>query len=348
MLVTEAQAITSEAIRDHFDALSVELLGIAAAGLPRERIEELIERGRLSIDALTGLDAGELSEPLNPVLFIRLLGTPYAEADPQTRAQMRTWALDKWARELQNPLSARIDQDTGAIDISPPPFTFDRPEPPEDTSYTPTPRPFPSWLNQAERAGILSAYEHTGRFIRGLGNTLIDEARGIIAEEWASERLLSTPDPARRNAALEILREEIATATLTRDTAQTAARRIRQRTGDLARNFERIAETELQAAHNDGIMYQAAYIDGNEARVARIPESGACRHCLRLFLNSEGRPVIFSVSELAANGTNVGRKAADYLPTAYPLHPNCRCDTIPIRAGQAATREGRLIKESDI
>lgn len=347
MLVLEAQARTREAITAQFDALSVELLGARAAGLSRQRIEELIESGHLNAQALEGLDVASLSEPANPILFIRLISGPYSEADPITRARMRDYTLDQWARELSGPISQRIDEDTGEpIDYTaPPPFSLERPPPPEGTNYTATPRPFPSWLNQAERAGLVSAYEHAGRYVRGLGAKLADEATGIIFEEWAGERLIDTPDPARRAAALEAIRDEIGTATLTRDTAQTAARRIRQRTGDLARNFERIAETELQAAHNDGALYQAAYIDGDAARVARIPESAACAHCLRLFLKADGTPRIFGVQELAAYGSNVGRRARDYQPTAYPVHPQCRCDTIPIRAGQRATRTGRIIRE---
>jgi hypothetical protein len=48
------------------------------------------------------------------------------------------------------------------------------------------------------------------------------------------------------------------------------------------------------------------------------------------------------VSELIENGTNVGRARADWQPTAYPVHPNCRCDTIPVGPTQTVSRSGRL------
>jgi hypothetical protein len=99
VLVLEAQARTREAITAQFDALSVELLGARAAGLSRQRIEELIASGHLNAQALEGLDMASLSEPANPILFIRLISGPYSEADPLTRARMRDYTLDQWARD---------------------------------------------------------------------------------------------------------------------------------------------------------------------------------------------------------------------------------------------------------
>lgn len=346
MLVLDAQRRTAASIQAHFDALAVELLGVRGAGLTRARLEELITSGRLDPSALEGFDVagGAYSDPLNPWLFIRLIGTPYAEADPATRARMRAHTLAQWITELSEPLSVRLEQ--GAPNEEPRATLYhpERPAPPP-TSYTPHPAPLPAWLSQAERAGLVSAYEHAGRYIRGLGALMADEAGGILAEEWAGERLIDTPNAQRRARALEIISQEIGTATLTKDTAQTAARRIRQRTQDLARNFERIAETELQAAHNEGQIYQALYLEGEAARVARIPESGACKHCLRLFTTRSGALRVFEVEELLSYGTNVGRRAADYQPSAYPIHPSCRCDTIPVRAGQSIDRQGRLRRE---
>jgi hypothetical protein len=346
VLLTDAERRTRESIEARFDALSVELLGARGAGLSRERLRELIEGGQLDARALEGLDSagGALDEPLNPWLFIRLIGTPYFSADPATRARMRDYTLERWVEELAQPLSLRMTQPPPSTPPAAPMFYLTRPEPPPG-GYTPTPEPLPLWVTDAERAGLVSAYESAGRYIRGLGAQLADEAGGILYEEWAGERLIDTPNAERRARALEIVRDEIGTATLTKDTAETAARRIRQRTGDLARNFERIATTELQATHNEGQVYQALYLDGDAARVARIPESGACKYCRALFLTREGLPRVFDVEELAANGTNVGRAPRDYLATAYPVHPQCRCDIIPVRAGQRVDERGRLIKE---
>lgn len=337
MLVVDAERRTRQSIADHYDALSVELLGARASGLSRERIEALVRSGRLSVDQLRGLDAGSLSEPTNPILFIRLIGTPYARANPEERARMRTWSLERWRRQLIG-----ADRRPARL-IPPPPAPIQREPSPYSAPQPPGPRAIPEHFTAAERAGVVSAFEVAGSYIRGLGARFADEASAELFEQWDGERILETPDPERRAEMLKVIREEVGAATLTKEQARTVARRIRQRSGDLARNFERIAETELQATHNEGQIAQAVELDGEGARVARIPESGACGYCTRAFIDPETqRPYIFEVAQLVENGTNIGRSRADWQPTAYPMHPSCRCDTIPVGPSQIVSRSGRL------
>lgn len=337
MLVLDAERRTRQSIIDHYDALSVELLGARASGLSRERIEALVRSGRLDADQLRGYDAGALDEPLNPILFIRLIGTPYARANPEERARMRTWSLEQWRQRLTG-----VNQRAPRL-IPPSMMRTQRPPSEHAPPLPPSPRAIPEHFTAAERAGVVSAFEVAGSYIRGLGARFADEASAQIFEDWNGERLLDTPDPARRARMLKIIREEVGAATLTKDQAREVARRIRQRSGDLARNFERIAETELQATHNEGQIAQAVELDGEDARVARIPESGACGYCTRAFIDPETqRPYIFKVAQLIENGTNIGRRRADWRPSLYPMHPNCRCDTIPVSPSQTVSRSGRL------
>jgi hypothetical protein len=53
---------------------------------------------------------------------------------------------------------------------------------------------------------------------------------------------------------------------------------------------------------------------------------------------------VFTVSELEGNGVNVGRSREDWLPTIFPVHPNCRCDTISVPPDFEVTEDGRLRK----
>ncbi len=91
-----------------------------------------------------------------------------------------------------------------------------------------------------------------------------------------------------------------------------------------------IISTEIQALFNESGIMAAVASNGREARVIRLPESGACKHCKRLFLDGEGQPKVFSVSEILSYGTNAGRKPVDWLPTLWPVHPNCRCSVEPV------------------
>lgn len=63
-------------------------------------------------------------------------------------------------------------------------------------------------------------------------------------------------------------------------------------------------------------------------RGGKLVWSGNCKHCVRLYLTSGigSEPKIFKLSELIANGSNIGKKVADWKPTLDPIHPYCRCN----------------------
>lgn len=339
MLLVRAEEIGRETILAHYDSLLVRLFGARASGLAPNRIKELVKDGYLEIEALKGLDIvpGVLDEPLNPILFVRRLGSHYAEADLETRESMRNWDLKRWSRRMKQPLSV-----VGSKEVKTSFPTLARPKP-LDLSLTPKKEDLPSSFGDAEKAGLVSAFKCAGGYIRGLGASYADEFSALLYEDWNGERILSTPDPQRRAEKLRIIREEVGTAVLTKDTAREVAGRIRQRVGDLARDFERIAETEVQAVHNEGQIYASVELDGENAMIARIPESGACQTCLDLFIDPlTNAPRVFYVSDIANNGTNVGLARRDWKATAYPIHPYCRCDTIPLRPNQTVTRTGRI------
>ena len=341
MLVLDAEVRGRELITAHYDAHIIELFGVRASGLSRKRVEELVMEGVLDSEALKGLDLADpekLDEPLNPLLFTRRMNTLYFRS-PEEREKMRRWDLSKWRKELMSEAGQRITPKTSAVIY---------PEIPRATpnELTPTPqnKAIPEYFGAPERAGLVSAFQCAGGHIRGLGASLADDYSYDLFEAWRGEEIVRSPHPERRARALQVIREEVGVSVLTKPTAQEVARRIRQRIGDLARNFERIAETEIQAVHNDGMIYQAVELDGDAAKVARVPESSACKACKKLFIDPlTGAPRVFSVIELVNNGVNVGRSRRNWLPTAYPVHPQCRCDTIPLSGNQRITSAGRII-----
>ena len=56
------------------------------------------------------------------------------------------------------------------------------------------------------------------------------------------------------------------------------------------------------------------------------------------------KPIIFKLSELKANGTNVGRKVADYLPVVGSLHPRCRCTLNKFQDGYVWNESKRVFE----
>lgn len=335
MLFSDLSPKASSLIDDHFAALSVELLGLDAAGVSREYAEQLIERGVLRADALGGLEVGRVEgEPINPLLMVRMIGPSYAQADNLEREEMRKRTVEEWAARLRAPIQERR------------PY-LPRPDRPNEEDQGAVAPIGPQWLGDGDRAAVVGAYQSAGSLIRGLGSMTRGDLDRVLWEEWSGEELEHTPDPELREERLRVIREEIAAATIDRAPRAEVARRMRDRLGDLARNWDRIAETELQAAHMDAQLYESMVLEGEGARVAKIPDSGACGACREAYLTDEGEPKVFTVSELLSNGTNAGKKRANWLPVAGPLHPRCRCDMITVPENMRVDRSGRLRRGRD-
>lgn len=67
--------------------------------------------------------------------------------------------------------------------------------------------------------------------------------------------------------------------------------------------------------------------DEADPLVYKVPilDEKLCSACRKAYLNSDGTPKLFKLSELAANGTNIGRKYKSWLPVVSQMHLHCRC-----------------------
>jgi hypothetical protein len=106
------------------------------------------------------------------------------------------------------------------------------------------------------------------------------------------------------------------------------------KTNDWQRDWGRIVETEMHTAQEEG---RADDIQRNSTRedplVFKHVLPTACRHCIKAYLTNGigSKPKIFKLSELRANGDNIGKKQQDWKPTLGSLHPFDRCtlDEVP-------------------
>lgn len=324
----------------HHDAFLVEFLGAERSGLSAERIGELLDEGLVDEASMQGLTVGATG--LDPYEFSALAGTLMDDADPETRKQMREWDIERWApmvqvrREDLRSLTreeAEARAQNGALAPAPPIEYTERP------SVTP-----PAWMSVAEQAGYERAILRGGEFIRGLGNELNADLLQVVAEEWAGEQIVREVDPAKRQDMLAIVREELADSLATKRDARALAGALADRSQHYAHNWKRIAVTELQGAHNEGRVSYALNAYGEDAQVARIPESDACEYC-RMHFAPSGVPKVFKVADIIGNGTNVGRKRSQWQPTVWAMHPNCRCDTIAVPQGFIVAEDGTLSRE---
>lgn len=139
--------------------------------------------------------------------------------------------------------------------------------------------------------------------------------------------IISSTEKNNRKAYENIIRDEIYSGMLDGDTSNEIAREIAHLTGDWSRNFGRIVEFTSHQAFDEGRAALYERQGGEDVKVYKSVYDGACQHCIKAYLTRGigSEPIIFELSQLRANGTNVGKKVADWLPVIGSMHPHCRC-----------------------
>lgn len=230
--------------------------------------------------------------------------------------------------EAPAPEAPVIAKPTVAVEVAVPEGDESTPPPTgasESTAIIPAP---PPGLPEATREAWIQARLRAGEYIRGLGNRISAFTPAVTREQWDGETPEAVPDPEARREKLDVVRRRVADAVAHGQGPAQLTSELGNAIREWSRDWKRIARTELQGVRNEGAVVYAFRTWGEDARVCRVPQRGACEHCLRLFLEPNGWPRVFTVRELVANGVNVGRKTSDWLATAYPVHPNCRCDVV--------------------
>jgi hypothetical protein len=338
-----AQAV-SALINEYHEAFLVALLGHDASTVSPERIKELLASGALDPAAVGRIHIPVGYDLLNPFEYMRLVSRAYAGLSEDEAAAARTWGLAEWEPHVERALAKARAEETPALpEDTRTHVEAARPElEPADGAVEPA---TPDWLSPQEQASHRAALLRAGAYARGLGNTYAEDLSVKTTESWTGETIATEGDAAQRAMMQQTIREHVAEAVATHRDAEKLARDLAEATGYYSHNWRRIAQTELQGAHNLGMAETAIDRYGEDGRVVRITESGACEHCLRLFRDADGLPRVFGVRELLENGTNAGRKAADWQATAWPVHPNCRCDTRIVPPGRTVTADGRMRRE---
>lgn len=187
-------------------------------------------------------------------------------------------------------------------------------------------------LNDIEQQAIRFAELHGAQSVLGLGNKAGATVGSALIEADAKQRAE--------------LKEMIRTRTQENIAKRESLKKLKSEMGwasrDWTRDLHRIANTEKQNAMQRGVADHYSKRYGADVLVAKRPMPDACKHCKRLHLGPDGHPRIFKLSELEANGTNVGRKAADWLPVVGTVHPHCQCQMIRVPAGWGFNEEGQL------
>lgn len=166
-------------------------------------------------------------------------------------------------------------------------------------------------LSAYEREAVKWAGIQAAEWIVGLGNRIgANLTRTLINEDLALEA--RTKDMVRDKTALNLAR---------RETVGKLKSDMGWATKDWARDWDRISVTEKQ----NSLLYgqkNALREQYGDPLVFRRPMPDACADCKKLLAPS-GLPRVFRLSALEGNGTNFGRKRADWQPVVGAIHPHC-------------------------
>lgn len=188
-------------------------------------------------------------------------------------------------------------------------------------------------LNSRELATINSVKQQSLADIRGSLGRIFRDVNGVVRGEHAT---------ARANQE-EFIREQVVEGLSRRLSHREIARELNRLTGDWRRDFRKSVAYISHTALNEG---RAALIErryegqNQEAQLYFQVQPDACPRCVELYLTAGpgSAPRLFTLKQLQANGTNIGRKQADWRATLGALHIHCRCLVTEYIPGQVWQR----------
>lgn len=172
-------------------------------------------------------------------------------------------------------------------------------------------------LTEEEELALQNVKQRAYTDITNLSNRMAGAFRNVVLKNNQEQLLL----------AQKIVRDKAVTAIELRQ----GATKLAQELADAAQSWDtdwlRVAYYILHEAYNTGRSQSILKNNGADAEVYFDVFPKACKKCKELYLedpdDENSSPKIFKLKDLIANGNNIGRKQADWLPTIGPIHPYC-------------------------
>lgn len=184
-------------------------------------------------------------------------------------------------------------------------------------------RPPIAVLSDQDLASVAYARDRAAVYMRRPVTTQQQAAQQSLLD--AQIRISPWPDTGA------VIRETIVQAVADRVAAPELARRLRDAVQDptITNDFDRVAVTELAAAHNHGayVALRAGLESGEDPLVYKIASPAACAACRRIW-GDPSNPLHYrlsAVEKFSAAGGNFRRPSAEWGPTIGPTHPRCVC-----------------------
>lgn len=210
-------------------------------------------------------------------------------------------------------------------------------------------------LSRTEREAVHWAEEHAAEYVRGLSRRI---ATDVTSQVVAATTKHGRDEPAKPEptiivpGASSLTAEDIKEVVVSNIEKREAWRKIvtdlGDASGDWSRDLGRIAATEKTRAMQEGFARGLTKTkDPKKTMVAKLPSPDACKHCVALHLTGGpgSPPLVFPLSELVANGNNVGKRTAEWLPVVGPTHPYCQCELVEVPDGWVFDEDSQLVPE---
>lgn len=174
-------------------------------------------------------------------------------------------------------------------------------------------------LTQAQRFGLNIIKNRAYTDITNLGNRMRTSVRNNVIRNNQEQSVLVQ----------KVIKEKTIKSLELRTGARGLASDLAETTEDWSVDWLRIAYYLTHEAYNGGRAQSILENNGADAEVYFDVYKDACKKCCELYLtdpnDDSSEPKMFKLSEIIANGNNIGRKVADWKATVSPLHPYCRC-----------------------
>lgn len=313
----------AQAIRDGHLAFLAEMFGPTA--IDHDDYERLRVAGKIRDDKLLPQDVAYAAHSLGSIA-----GEEQVSALEQMRAEAEREHISR-VHALPPGAAART-------------FGVEKPSALAPDDFWRRVRDDPQVVTEAEREAVSILRDRIGQHVRGLGNKL-DAAVGRV--------LVDADDKLRRRRLTKVQRE-VAAGVESRSEVAEVARKIREATMDLRRDWLRVAHTEMHNAVEEAKAIVLAHrSEDRDPRAFKRPHGDACPFCKLLYLKPDGvTPRVFKLSELLANGTNVGKRAGrpvlsgrsrtEWKAVVGAVHPFCRCQLQVLPAGMGFDVRGKL------
>lgn len=212
-------------------------------------------------------------------------------------------------------------------------------DPPRRPPAIPPPPPPPRGrgdlpdLTRSERLAVDYAKQRAGQYLTGLNDRVARDVHGLTVEQGEAMRAA--------------YREGIAEAIAQRKAWGAVKSELGHGIGEWCRDLDRVVATEIHGAYQHGKAGELRELHG-DPMVFKRPAPDACPACVALHLTSGpgSNPRLFKLSELEANGTNVGRRRASWKAVIDTVHPWCACELVHMPSGFAFDEDGDMVPES--